>query len=401
MKASKELILEKYDIAMNRLTEKHIRRFPAVDAELFLISDAYPGVWLEHTYDPVCFALLEPSMKRLPKAQTEIFLHNQKEDGQLPCYVLDATHPNVKGYGRMVGYGQLQECVSFAKLCLETYQLIGDRDYLSMAYDGCARWDIWLRNHRMTMGTGLVELFCEFDTGHDNSSRFRDIRTGKGCPGGDASVCNPEEFMPILAPDVNAVVYGSRKALAEMARLLLRPKAEVDAWEKSADDLKEALMRYCFDPEDAFFYDVDRMGEFRKYRSIHITNLFAEHLLDQPLADTIYNRYLRNPSEFWTPYPFPSMSVSDPNRNLDAKVNNWAYFSQGLTALRTLRWMPYYGKTEDMHQVMKAWVEAVASAERPFTQELDPMTGIPSECSPWYSSCMLFYIASVRELSLL
>lgn len=33
----------------------------------------------------------------------------------------------------------------------------------------------------------------------------------------------------------------------------------------------------------------------------------------------------------------------------------------------------------------------------PFGQELDPVTGIPSPCSQYYSSTMLFYLYAARR----
>jgi len=391
-------IMERYWAAWDRLLHKNLRRFPAMDAELLLISDAYPGVWLEHTFDAVCLATMNPAHREVARAQTLIFLQNQKPDGQLPCYVLDASHPSAVNYGRTVGYGQLQECVSFARLCWETYLLLRDREYLETAYRGCARWDDWLRRHRDTQGTGLIELFCEFDTGHDHSPRLAGI-SARSCPGGDAGACSPEDFMPLLAPDLNAVVYGSRCALEAMAAELGLP-AEAAVWRRRAEDLRETLLRRCYDEADGFFYDVDRQGRARKYRTIHIASLFSERVLEPPLADAIYHRYLRNPAEFWTAYPFPAMSLADPRRSPGLKGNDWGYYSQGLTALRTLRWMEHYGYAADARLLMEAWVKALAVAERPFAQELDPVTGAPSECSPWYSSAMLFYIAAVRTLGL-
>ena len=108
---------------------------------------------------------------------------------------------------------------------------------------------------------------------------------------------------------------------------------------------------------------------------------------------------MRNPNEFWTPYPFPSMSISDENAFQCRESNNWGGYSQGLTALRTLRWMDYYGKQNDLEQLMTAWVNAFGvSGDLPFTQEIHPINGKPSNSSPWYSSSMLFYIASVKRL---
>ena len=112
-------IQARYDMALSRIRTLHVKTFEGHPTPVFLISNAYPGVWLEHAYDALCYAQFDPAMAPVAQSQAELFLNNQKPDGQLPCYVLDKANPNIKGYGALVGYGQLQECVSFARICLE------------------------------------------------------------------------------------------------------------------------------------------------------------------------------------------------------------------------------------------------------------------------------------------
>ena len=144
----------------------------------------------------------------------------------------------------------------------------------------------------------------------------------------------------------------------------------------------------------------------RKYLSSTIFHLFLEKVLnfeeDGEMIERIYREHIKNPREFWTEYPFPSMAVSDPSLKSDAKGNCWGYFSQGLIALRCTRWMDDYGWGEDFDHLCERWVEAWTRCydRFKFGQELDPFTGEPSECSEWYSSCMLFYIYAVRRLGL-
>ncbi len=65
--------------------------------------------------------------------------------------------------------------------------------------------------------------------------------------------------------------------------------------------------------------------------------------------------------------------------------------------------MDNYGKSDDFNFVLKKWVEALSehSDILKFGQELDPVTGVPSNCSEWYSSCMLLFIYAVRRLKLI
>lgn len=395
MKASIEKIRADYKTVMDRIVNVHIKPFPGLPEPLFLISNAYPGVWLEHAYDGIAWAELEPSMANVARAQVKLFLDNQKENGQLPCYVLDSSNPSTKNYGGLMGYNQIQECVSFTRLCLEAAILCKDDALLREAYEKCVKWDGWLVNHRMTLGKGLIEMFGVFDTGHDNSARF------KGIPGGcvnGAENCNVNPELPLICPDMNAVFYGSRMALSEMAERLGKAE-EAKLWREKAEDVKRKLKEICWCEEDAFYYDVDRFGNLRKCKSIAISNMFQEHIFTQEEADYIYEKHMKNPEEFWTEYPFPSVAINDPASVQDRQGNSWGFYTQGLTALRALRWMDFYGKGEDLEHIMRQWVDALASSDTiRFAQELHPVTGQPSTSSQWYSSIMLFYVAACRRL---
>ncbi len=294
MPASLEKIRSDYQTVMERIRSVHIKPFPGLPEPLFLISNAYPGVWLEHAYDAIAWARLEPSMAQVARAQVKLFLDNQRPDGQFPCYVLDRSNPRTKAYGALIGFGQIQECVSFTRLCLEAAQLTEDRELLAYAYEKCVLWDEWLVRHRMTLGKGLIELFGLFDTGHDHSARVEGIPGG--CPGGAAN-CNDNDCLPIIAPDMNAVFYGSRTALSEMAHLLGK-EDEARIWHERAEEVKRRLKEVCYCAEDEFYYDVDCHGNMRKFLSIHISNMFQEHMFSQEEADRIYARHMKNPNEF-------------------------------------------------------------------------------------------------------
>ena len=393
----RERILERYEQAKKRIEDFHIRTFPEQPGPIFLISTAYPGVWMEHAFDAVCYARLNPDSslaKDVARSQMLLFLRNQRPDGHLPFNVVDTS----LNTGRLhpVGYSQIQECVSFARLCLEVYEITGDMDFLKEAYAGCARWDKWLCDKRMTRGTGLIELFCLYDTGHDNSARLADVPVQ--CPDTYGETPVDSEAVPMLAPDMNAVFYGDRKALADMARVLGRDE-EAAEWERKAADVREKMLNLLYDKQDEFFYDLDAKGNMRRFPSIAISNVFTEHVLTQAEFDAIYDRHMRNPAEFWTEYPFPSMAVNSPVVNGHAPQNCWGYYSQALTALRCQRWMDYYGRSADYDHLLSRWVAAIASHDgKLFTQELDPLTGNPTNCSEWYSSAMLMYMYAVKRL---
>lgn len=388
-----------------RLEAQHIRCFRGRKEPLLLISTQYPGVWLEHVYDSVMYARLDSSKLYLAKNTLSLFLEYQRPDGQLPCYVWDGNlipQPPEK----LVGYSQIQECVSFGRLCLEVFSLDGDRTLLEKCYRGVTRWIGWLERNRMTLGMGLIEMFCGYDTGHDNSGRLEGI----ACKGSvvmdgqimDAAVPPPVDgITPILAVDMNCNFYRDILSAARMADIL---GLESKHWYEKAAAVKEALFRHCYDPADAFFYDTDRQGRKRRVLSCTVFHLFMEGFLD-PRTDAgvieeIYRRHIKNEAEFWTPCPFPSVAACDPSAKNHVDFNSWGYFSQALIALRCTLWMDHYGFGADFDILCEKWLEALTDCFDDFKlgQELDPFTAKPSRSSQWYSSCMLFYLYAAKRL---
>lgn len=386
-------------IARERIDKVHIGLFDGTDKPLFLISETYPGIWMEHVYDSVFLASRRPEYLYLAENTVNLFMDRQTEDGQLPFAVMRSGSTR---------YAHIQECVSFYTLCLEVWRMNHDPAFLAKAYESGKRWDAWLRAHRMTTGRGLVEMFFGYDTGHDNSGRLE----GMACPGNyirdgveqNAATLPPDDgITPILAVDMNANFYGNEKALAEMARQLGRGD-EAAAWERSAEEIRENLFAHCYDEGDAFFYDADRHGVLRKYKSSTIFHLFMERVLepgrDAELIGRIYREHLKNPEEFWTPYPFPSMAVNDPSCARHVDRNCWGYYTMGLITLRCTRWMDAYGWSGDFDHICEKWLEAWTRCfdRVPLGQEIDPMSGEPTPCSPWYSSGMLSYLYAADRL---
>ena len=378
-----------------RLETENTGYIPGVERPLLKISNRYQGLWLEHLYDAILYAKMDGSKLYLAENAVYEFVAHQRKNGQFPMAI------TVTG----VGYTHIQECVSFGKLVLMIYEMNGDRDFLATAYDALVKWVAWLRSARMTTGRGLVEQFVGYDTGHDNSLR----NVGMGCQGRyqktkeqsyDADVLPPDDgVMPILAVDMNCNFYGNHMALARMADILGYDSAK--EWRVQAKAIKKRLFEECFSEKDCFFYDVDKNGNRRKYLSISITNVFSEHLLTQEEFDVIYDKHMKNPDEFYTEYPFPSIAKSDPSFKQNKSGNSWGFYSQALTMLRCTRWMDFYGKSKDFDEILEKWIRKwTFGNDIMFGQELHPLTGKTSDCSEWYSSCMLIYLYSVKRLKL-
>ena len=386
-----------------RLEGVHIGCFEGRDKPVILISEHYPGIWLEHVNDSVVYAIMDKSKLYLAENAIDLFLSNQKEDGQLPCYVLDRKRATKeKGWTTIVGYSQIQECTSLARLSLLVYQMNQNVDFLKKAYTCTEKWVKWLEKNRMTTGRGLVEMFVGFDTGHDNSGRLQGMSyEGNYCS--DAAKLPPDDVAPIIAVDMNCNFYATLASLSEMASELGLTEEE-KTWRAKAKTVKDKLFEICFNKDDCFFYDVDKHGNQRKYLSSTIFHLFMERVLDKnedkELICQLYERHISNPDEFATPYPYPSMAISDPSCKGHKDFNCWGYYTQGNTALRSALWMEDYGFHKDFERLCRAWIKAWNEHfdEIKLGQELDPVSGIPTKCSEWYSPTMIFYLYAEKYI---
>lgn len=382
----------------------NITTLPRYEQPVLIEGAVYAGVWQEcGPYEGLVYAGLEwgsaPSAgTALPRhlqtaiANHMIFFALQRADGQLPASVKRSE----------VGFGQIQMVVPIAATAWELAQRTRNEELLTTAYGACSRWDAWLRRYRDTRKTGLVEGFCTYDTGQDNSPRWAGLPNR--CPDADARKCPPIASLPRLCPDLSATVYGGRIALAAMARALGKP-AEAARWDEDAETLRSLILARLYSPEDAAFYDLDAQDRFCKVRSTAITRVLGEHVLkpeiasDRKIFDEVWRRQLHNPKAFWTPFPFPSVALNDPAFVRPIPRNSWGGASQALTALRAPRWMEHYGKHAELNHLMRQWVEAIA-ASHGFRQQMDPLTGEFTMADPsGYSPAALVYLDFVQRLA--
>jgi hypothetical protein len=358
------------------------------DGPVLIEGAEYAGMWLEcGPLEGLVYRRWSP-VAALNNHLT--FFALQREDGQFPSN-------NKK---TEAGFGQIQMVVPIAATAWELADATNNDELLHKAYDACSRWDAWLVKYRNTRGTGLCEGFCTYDTGHDNSPRWKGVPNR--CPDSDAKKFAPGVGVPRLCPDLSATVYGGRVALAKMARALGNA-AQAERWESRAETIRKLILEKLYVEQDCAFYDLDAEDKFVRIRGDVISRVCGEHVPSQALFEQIWTGQLHKPSAFWAPYPLPSIAMDDPAFVRPIPRNSWGGASQALTALRAPRWMEFYGKTVEMAQMMEAWSKALI-ADGTFRQQLDPMTGVFTDGgSKGYSPAALVLVdytwrlAGIRE----
>ena len=379
----------------------NIHTVPSFIGPVLFEGSTYQGIWQEcGPHEALTYARLRALVEshspgidplRVARDSHRVFFALQREDGQMPA--------SVKPGGG--GFAQIQMVVPIAATAWDLAQMAQEETFLAEAYSACSRWDAWLRRYRDTRGTGLVEAFCTYDTGQDNSPRWAGIPNR--CEDGDARKCPPAPGSPRLCPDLSATVFGARVALSAMAEALGK-KAEAQRWKDDAEHIRSLIVDKLWSPEDASFFDLDTSGHFVRVRSVANTRVLGEHVLrlevpkERSMFEQMWTRQLHNTKAFWAAFPFPSVAMDDPKFVRPIPRNSWGGASQALTALRTLRWMDHYGKGAEQRVVMQRWCEAIIR-EGEFRQQMDPHTGVFTQPDPrGYSPCALVFLAFAQRL---
>ncbi|NHN32362.1 MGH1-like glycoside hydrolase domain-containing protein [Paenibacillus agricola] len=342
----------------------------------------YLGCWLEST-GTINAELLSRFIPSVSEASYECFADFQLEDGQMPYKITE--------HG--AAYRQIQMVTPLARSVWNHYLLNGrNKSFLRKMYQAIARFDEWLVTYRNTRGSGCVEAFCTFDTGHDLSPRFWHIPDTPHLD--DARQYNPDSpVLPLLAPDLTANVYCQRLYLQRMAEELGESGTD---WNAKATDSLNSLFKYCFDEADAFFYDLDRNDKLVRVQSDVLLRVLACEVGDREFFDNALRRYLLNTRKFFAKYPFTSMAMDDPRFDPMSSYNSWGGPTNFLSLIRTPHAFEYHGRFVELTWVILPILSAFMGVER-FAQALSPWTG-KEGFTQTYSPAILCLVDFVERL---
>lgn len=338
----------------------------------------YYGCWLEST-GTMNAEVLARYMPQTAQATMELFADYQRADGLMP-YKLASGGP---------AFRQIQLVTPLARSVWNHLQLQPDEAFLRKLYGALSRQDRWLAAHRNTRGTGCVEAFSTFDTGHDLSPRF--WHAPDAPYRGDPARCDPDSpVLPYLAPDLTAHVYCQRLYLAKMAEALGESGTP---WRELAGQSLDSLYRYCYDETDGFFYDVDRHGELVRVQSDALLRVLACEVGDGAFFASSLKRYLLNTTKFFAKFPFTSLAMDDPRFDPSSSYNTWGGTTNFLSLLRAPQAFEHHERHVELTWVMQPILNAAARFTR-FPQALSPWTGEEGYTDTYSPAilCVLDYI---------
>jgi len=342
----------------------------------------YHGTWIEGT-STISAEVLGRFLPTVARDTFLLFTDRVRADGLLP-YKVTAAGP---------AYRHIQIVTPFARSVWNHAALTGDQDLLARTYQAMARNDAWLAQHRDTRGTGCVEAFCCFDTGHDASPRFWSVPDTTHHE--DPARYHPDSpVLPFLAPDLTANIACQRDYLARIATAL---GEDPTPWRDAAARSRAALFEHCYDAGDGMFYDVDRSGAFVRVQSDVLLRVLACEIGDAALFKASLRDYLLNSRKFFARYPFTSIALDDPRFSQDFSRNSWAGPSNFLTLIRAPHAFEHHGHHVELTWALIPVLAAVTRMTR-FPQTLNPWTG-EQGFTEQYSPAILWFLDAVERLA--
>ncbi|MBN1488351.1 MAG: hypothetical protein JXA69_00410 [Phycisphaerae bacterium] len=355
----------------------------------------YSCVWLET--QPMGGAMYAKRNLEVALNNQLLFIECQRADGRLPGVIVSTKETQANGWDKkdarlppgMVFLPKLEVAAYFAAFsgycfpspALDVYYLIGrDREYLERLYRAIEAHDAYLWRTRDSNGDGILELWCVFDNGEDNSARH--AGSPASWPFDDPPHANrpglPEVKdcrTPFASMDVMAWSYESRRTLAEISAELGNGKES--HWREQADDVQRRLVASLWRPEKHACYDRDKDGRFMDVLLHNNLRCMWFRAFTQEMADAFIRHHLLNPDEFWTPMPLPSIAANDPLFQ-NTRNNNWSGQPQGLTYQRAIRALENYGHFAEVTLIGQKLLDTVGRTCR-FRQQYDPFTGDPDD----------------------
>lgn len=188
----------------------------------------------------------------------------------------------------------------------EFYLCSGDEEFLRQVLEMMVEAETHFSSSEMDNGLCTCSFVDEFDYSLRLRPFIKQFRKA-----------NPammfEMDTPFVAVDYNCYLYALRERIVEAARVLGSTEIDTNNLCIKNVRLKDSINRYLWDETDRFYYDADPrdMSTSGVKCIAGFAALYAGIASDSQAAALV--EHLRNPTEFGTPYPCPSVSMDTPD----------------------------------------------------------------------------------------
>lgn len=397
-----------HDEAESKLLRNIVPFTPAM--KVLVEGGGYQNAWIET--QPMGGEMYAKRDVQTALNNSAVFMLTRRADGRLPGMVISRQTAEKNGWTEkppdahiwFPEAGLLADFEMFQGFCFpepawRMYHWIGkDRRFLESLRDALAGHDAYLWRTRDSNRDGILETWCTWDTGEDESTRFHTrgapYRWPSDKPPGDAS---GNVRVPFQSMDIMAYSYSARATLAKIEAELGNGTKAAE-WRKLADQVRQTVIAKLWVPERHACFDLDRDGK-RLPELIH-NNLRCMWygMFTKEMADAFVDHHLLNPDSFWTPVPLPSIAIHEPLFH-NGRGNNWSGQPQGLTYQRAIDALENYGRFAEVTRLGQTLLPVLIRNGCKFAQQLDPHTGAPSGPRPdGYGPMMLAALEYITRM---
>lgn len=359
----------------NLMVNNGIRHYDMLDVDYYAAYGDNLYDW-EHYFDSIALSYFNAEIYAINGLK--MCLHNQREDGFI-CRHIKGTGDGVVGSAdktdfsdELVAVGAMWEEMEkeehfkpfLCQFVLMVSRMRGDVTWLKLEeFKKLRRYvDHWLfacdRN-----ANGLSVWCSSSHSGADTQHERMGAWKSWFCEG----------------VDLNCYLYRECLAAARIAEAM-NLTDDAAHFLEHAERKKRKMQELMWDEKDGFFYDRnEKTGEFIKVKTAATFVTLWAGIATKEQAENMVQRHLKNPKEFWTPYPVCTFSQSEPGytqffkppgsdyvQGLIPDHGNWNggtwphwnyIFIHGLEA---------YGYHKEARQVAEKFFEATSEPDGPY-----------------------------------
>ena len=327
----------------------------------------YKNVWLET--QPMAGAMWAVRNLTQGLANQLIFMRTQRDDGRLPGMVTTdgngnlssvyclGSNPTDGGESLLQGQYFSQPAVDvafFLNLSSTPTAKFDTIAYLKELHVVLERFDGWMWRAR------------------SGQKPYSDVLWVPGSSdwGGDGFDGYNGYTAPFFSQDMMSYAHSNAAALRRTS-LLLGNASGVQYWSAKMETVAATLKRALWDSGRGACYDIDVTGKPVDVLMHNNLRCMWHGTFDLKMADTFVARHLRNTSEFWTPFPLPSIAANDPKFQPGLPRNSWSGPSEGLTYQRAVRALQNYGYHVEVSLLGQLLLKAIGKSMT-FPQQWNP-----------------------------
>ena len=381
----------------------------ASGGEMFAARD--PQIALNHQ---AVFVLYPRADGRLPTGVfTDEYVRKNKYDQKPGEGMIWHPEPGILGT-----YGNMAHLYDLPHTAWKTYFWVGrNRDYLQRVYSALEAYDAHLWRTRDSNGDGLLETWCIWDTGEDDSLRYLErnapTRWPFDVPPGSPGTPDPQDLasykhywyesfnekrpaprleevrVPFASMDIMAWSYEGRMALSKISREL--GNGREDYWRQKAQEVQQKVIKSLWVPARNACFDLDREGKILPELTHNNLRAMLHGLFTQEMADSFIREHLLNPQEFWTYAPLTSLAINESLfRNATGKHFSGA--PHALTYQRAIRALENYGHYAEVSLIGDKLLHILQQDGAGFPTQLDTFTGASGKSVSKKFSPMMFAV---------